>query len=560
MSTNDTSPKNNLITCIERIGIMATSFKGDPARFNLEDPDILLLSEFLEVPPLQAVIFSVIFILNFKNRNVDITDMARYLETSNLNVLPLLTEVEPLESRRLVRRYSGNSRLSDLRKTSIHEIGYFITRNVLEGILRIDKSYLRRKENHTMISLLEEIGNMVDERDEGNMTFEELVTETEKLLQHNTELAFVKRILMYDLSMQDLLMLLYICQQTITGADGIDLARSCEKIYDDADMRFHLRRMIFRGRNDLMQKGLLKLREGLFKSDREVLLTDKSVDELFGEDKDFILHQDKNQRELVYCENIRETSLFFNREEQKQLDFVTDLLDERKFKAMLRRMNKLNMRKGIAILFHGSPGTGKTASAYEISRRTGRDLYAVDISRTKSMWFGESERIIKDLFDRYGRLVKNSDKAPILLFNEADAVFSTRKGVTSSPVSQTENTIQNIILQEMENLNGIMIATTNLTQNLDKAFERRFLFKIAFTRPDAVTRQQIILDKLPAIRPEEAAQIAGKFDLSGGNIENIARKVEMYKILHGKYPVIEQLTTFCQEEGMHEPQRRVIGF
>jgi SpoVK/Ycf46/Vps4 family AAA+-type ATPase len=218
------------------------------------------------------------------------------------------------------------------------------------------------------------------------------------------------------------------------------------------------------------------------------------------------------------------------------------------------------MRKGIAILFHGSPGTGKTASAYEIARRTGRDLYAVDISRTKSMWFGESEKIIKDLFDRYGRLVKNSDKAPILLFNEADAIFSTRKGITSSPVSQTENTIQNIILQEMENLNGIMIATTNLTVNLDKAFERRFLFKIAFTRPDTLTRQQILLDKLPVLQPAEAAQIASRFDLSGGNIENVARKTEMYKVLHGKYPEIEQLTAFCGEEGMVDPQRRAIGF
>jgi hypothetical protein len=539
---------------------MASGFHGDPERFNLQDPDIVALSEFLEVPPLQSVIFSMIFILNFKNRNVDITDMARYLETSNMNILPLLTEVEPLESKRLVRRYSGSTRMSDLRKTSIHEIGYFITRNVLEGILRNDKSFLKRKVEHSMVSLLEEIGAMIDERDEGNMSYEELVSETDKMLQCNRKLPFVKKILVYNLKMTDLLLLIYICQQTLSGMDGTDLARTCEKIYEDADTRFHIRRRIFRGNNDLVRKGLIKLREGLFKSDREVLLTDKSLEELFGEDKDFFLHQDKSRRELVYCEDIPETRLFFNGEEQKQLDFVTGLLDDRNYKAMLRRMNKLHMRKGIAILFHGSPGTGKTASAYEIARRTGRDLYAVDISRTKSMWFGESEKIIKDLFDRYGRLVKNSDKAPILLFNEADAIFSTRKGITSSPVSQTENTIQNIILQEMENLNGIMIATTNLTVNLDKAFERRFLFKIAFTRPDTLTRQQILLDKLPVLQPAEAAQIASRFDLSGGNIENVARKTEMYKVLHGKYPEFEQLTAFCGEEGMVDPQRRAIGF
>ena len=64
---------------------------------------------------------------------------------------------------------------------------------------------------------------------------------------------------------------------------------------------------------------------------------------------------------------------------------------------------------------------------------------------------------------------------PILLFNEADAVFSKRKDVNNGNVAQTENAIQNIILEEMENLDGILIATTNLADNLDGAFERRFV-------------------------------------------------------------------------------------
>lgn len=560
MTTNDSSSKRNLIKCIERIGTMATCFHGDPERFDLKDPDIMTLSEFLEVPPLQTVIFSVVFVLNFKNRSVDVGDMARYMETSNLNVLPLLTELEPLESKRLIRRYTGDSRVRELRRTSIHEIGYYITRNVLEGIVRNDKSYLKRKEKHTMVSLLNEIDSMVDERDDGNMTFEELVAETSKLLQHNTELAFVKRILMYDLSMQDLLMLLYICQQTISGIDGVDLARACDKIYDDADTRFQVRRTIFKGRNDLMQKNLLKLREGFFKTDREVLLTEQAVDDLFGQDKDFIMAQDKNQRELLGFENIRETKLFFNPEVQSQLDFVTGLLEESRYKAVLQRMEALNMPQGVAILFHGSPGTGKTASAFEIARRTGRDLFMVDISRTKSMWFGESEKIIKDLFDRYGRLVKNSDKTPILLFNEADAVLSSRKENNRSSVDQTENTIQNIILQEMEKLNGIMIATTNLTQNLDNAFERRFLFKIFFNMPNLETMHRILTDKLHMLKPHESEQIASQFNLSGGNIENIARKAEIYKVLHGDYPEFEKLIVFCREESINGQGRRVIGF
>jgi SpoVK/Ycf46/Vps4 family AAA+-type ATPase len=176
------------------------------------------------------------------------------------------------------------------------------------------------------------------------------------------------------------------------------------------------------------------------------------------------------------------------------------------------------------------------------------------------MWFGESEKIIKDLFERYSRLVKNSDKAPILLFNEADAIFSTRRGITASSVSQTENTIQNIILQEMENLEGILIATTNLTQNLDAAFERRFLFKVAFRKPNHDTMQRILLDKLPMIKPGDAVQIARQFDLSGGNIENIARKAEMHMVLRGKYPEIKAIMDFCREESIEKSGGKRVGF
>ena len=79
-------------------------------------------------------------------------------------------------------------------------------------------------------------------------------------------------------------------------------------------------------------------------------------------------------------------------------------------------------------------------------------------------------------------MVKRSDVAPILLFNEADAIFGVRKNGAENAVDKMENTIQNIILQEMEDLNGILIATTNLATNLDSAFERRFLYKIEFEK------------------------------------------------------------------------------
>jgi SpoVK/Ycf46/Vps4 family AAA+-type ATPase len=184
----------------------------------------------------------------------------------------------------------------------------------------------------------------------------------------------------------------------------------------------------------------------------------------------------------------------------------------------------------------------------------------VDIAETKSMWFGESEKKIKKIFSRYRSLVDELDITPILLFNEADAVIGKRKDVSSSSVAQTENAIQNIILQEMENLNGILIATTNLTQNMDIAFERRFIFKIEFKKPELPVRQSIWHLMIPFLSDYEAQAIASRFDFSGGQIENIARKSTVEFILSGEEPSFEKLIDFCHEELLKKANANIIGF
>ena len=152
--------------------------------------------------------------------------------------------------------------------------------------------------------------------------------------------------------------------------------------------------------------------------------------------------------------------------------------------------------------------------------------------------------------------------APILLFNEADAVLGIRQEGAQRSVDKMENSIQNIILQEMETLEGIMIATTNLTSNLDKAFERRFIYKIEFERPGTEAKQQIWKSMIPALSDETAGSLARDFDLSGGQIENIARKRTVELILSGNEPTEQQIREYCQSEAMDSraEKRRKIGF
>lgn len=224
---------------------------------------------------------------------------------------------------------------------------------------------------------------------------------------------------------------------------------------------------------------------------------------------------------------------------------------EENFSTIQERLEKQGMRKGFACLFHGSPGTGKTETVYQLARLTKRDIMFVDIAQSKSMWYGESEKIIKRIFDKYRGYVKSCKTTPILLFNEADAIIGKRKEANSNSVAQTENTIQNIILQEMENLDGIMIATTNLTQNLDSAFERRFLFKINFQKPKPKVKAKIWKAMLPSLSQKEALELSERFDFSGGEIENIVRKCTIDSILNNMKPSIEKIRMYCETERIH---------
>ena len=219
------------------------------------------------------------------------------------------------------------------------------------------------------------------------------------------------------------------------------------------------------------------------------------------------------------------------------------------------------MRRGFACIFYGSPGTGKTETVLQLARETGRAIKMVDVPNLRSKWVGDTEKNIKAVFDDYRRLCKDSKLAPILLFNEADAVLCKRNEGAVTGVDKMENAMQNIILQEMENLDGIMIATTNLSGNLDAAFERRFLYKIEFLKPTPNESKHIWRALLPDLDEKDALDLASAYSFSGGQIENIARKHIIDGILNEEDGLaIDAIREACRAEQFHNKSVNKIGF
>ena len=252
--------------------------------------------------------------------------------------------------------------------------------------------------------------------------------------------------------------------------------------------------------------------------------------------------------------------LFYNPDEKKQIERLQQLLMPESLKNVLSSMKEKGLRTGFSCLFYGAPGTGKTETVYQLARRTGRKILEADVAKLRNCYVGETEKNVRNLFADYRIACSENDLNPILLFNEADAILGTRMEGAVRSVDRMENSVQNILLQEMENFSGILIATTNLLGNLDPAFERRFLYKVRFNKPELDSRVKIWKSQFPDLSDKEALEIAGEFPFSGGQIENIVRKSTVDSILSGEPLCFDQLRQYCLEEAVDKKAGKRIGF
>lgn len=386
------------------------------------------------------------------------------------------------------------------------------------------------------------------------------------LVVKNSNLAFVKAMVLYDIDVEDKDFPLFILLCTLFVIDGDDDIRchDLDFIYEEGESVWRwAKRDLNQGNHRFLQKKFIEYTNDDGFADRESFkITDSAKKLLFSELNLSAMRGSRPKGGMLSFESIKPKLLFYNDKERKQVEELAALLDEKNFQGIRDRLKETNFRSGFACLFYGAPGTGKTETVLQIARKTGRDLIQVNISEIKSMWVGESEKNIKGIFDDYRKMVKQSAKIPILLFNEADAIIGKRMVGAEKAVDKLENNIQNIILQEIEQLDGILIATTNLAENMDKAFERRFLYKVKFEKPDLHCRLQIWQTMIPSLNDADASFLAARYDFSGGEIENIARHYTIQSILHGKPAnMVKSLVGYCDSERLEgRPPKRKVGF
>ena len=174
---------------------------------------------------------------------------------------------------------------------------------------------------------------------------------------------------------------------------------------------------------------------------------------------------------------------------------------------------------GIKALFTGEPGTGKTMSAEVVTGMLGLELLKVDLAQVVSKWVGETEKNMEEVFQQA------EDSHAVLLFDEADALFGKR-GEVKQGTDRYANLEVGYLLQRLEASDGLIILTSNLKENIDPAFTRRFHFVVHFPRPGAAERRALWHLAFPPeapLAPDVDLEALCRLDMTGASITAAAR-------------------------------------
>ncbi len=521
-------------------------------------PEVAPISEFFKTSPAESILLG--YFLNAYLKDNEPTkhcilchfgkDISSMAEVNDL--------IEALVEKKLILKKGGN--------TKRFKYNYKIVAANPKAILAMtegDITLMEMKKLETFDDVLMEVNDLIVQRINENLNTDKLIEEVNRLLHINNHLEEIKWIISQkEISGVDLVIFLDICIEHNNGEEEIDMEKMIKEVIDSVPDRMRYKQSLKSNQCLLLNKNYLTNAGDSFGIFSYVQLSDHSMNKLFSHMKELTTKPfNPRMGQLISFESLKEEKLVYNPRELNQINTLADALQQDRYTSITGKMVDNNMKPGFTVLMHGYPGTGKTSSVKSLARKTGRHIFMVDIPKINSKWVGESEKNLSRLFDEYRRARKHFDKDPILLFNEADAILGKRISANSS-VDKMNNSMQNILLQELEDFEGIFIATTNLADQLDGAFDRRLLYKLEFQKPENNVRLEILRNAFPQLDDELLNTINSEYPLTGGQITNIKKKILVKEMLEQDMDLESALMLLCEEEFSlrKNGNRTTIGF
>lgn len=501
-------------------------------------------SDYLRVDQLSALLFANAFTIGHRENSFH--EIFKYFGMNEfLEVLKHQANIELLYKKSLLK----NKRARQCQFNTFE-----VPQGIIDKISKGEPIPVTASENippKGFVDVLQEFDELSDQFDDEKINLMEFRYEMRSLIENNLHFPFFTKMKNWNLNDFETFFLLDTIWDAVDHGNNnfnTNVSRTVGGFYKSKSNELEVVTSIVSGETRLTTQRLIDLEKSKYKNRVNAKLSKYVLKTLRETQKIKLDIIEEENTSLLLHSKIKRKELFYSKNESIQIETINNILDETKFRSVKKMMAQKAMPAGITILLHGEPGTGKTETIYQLAKASGRNIFKVDISQTKTMWFGESEKLVKKIFTDYKDLKKDEKRCPILLFNEADAVIGKRRTTGSSSVSNTENAMQNILLEEIENFEGILCATTNLIENMDAAFERRFLYKVKFEKPLLQNSAKIWLSKLPFLKESESLLLAETFSFSGGEMENIARKSTLHEILTGDIPDFELVNKFCSEE------------
>ena len=514
----------------------------------LDEPAAALCEYLGTEDKITALIFASLFTMYYDNlaRPISFHSLSDFYQCNPLVVLQYREKMKWIVEKGYVEETPNPD---DSSAAEFYTIPDFVSEAIINNtpIPALDRQKTRNI--NTFIHQIEKIG---DRRIDSGSKIQVLYDEIERKEREHKNVASLEEVKKVLPNMSDRALFYDVAAGMLNHMNSeVEVMILVNRNSDEATGRQYIIDSFMSETNTLFTRELLQFENKASMMDSTVSLTDKAFDLLLGESEGRFYHKKISDKQMKSPDKIQEKELFYMPENEKEIKKLYDSFGKENLKNLQARLEEKKLPKGICVMFYGEPGTGKTETVYQMAKKTGRPVFHVDIGSMRSQWYGETEQKFSKLFNDYRKMcesaAKNDELLPILLFNEADAIFGKRVENAQNG-GRVDNTIQNILLEEMERLPGILIATTNIEGNLDKAFERRFLFKIKFAKPNLEIKAKIWKSNIDWLSEDEATKLAAEFPFSGGEIANVVRKITMDEILSGERTPFEQIVDYCKTE------------
>lgn len=412
-------------------------------------------------------------------------------------------------------------------------------------------------------SYIENYSEIFQEMENDEAYYEDLKNEVHNLWGNYKEIPFIEWASQFNLDLDAKIILssmLYF--NLILGKEDINVDRIINLFEKKPILKQHLKLSLLDGTNKLLRYNLISFSNNDLASIDKMVLTKLVIENL--DCKTYQVSKSKNitlkRGKLIMPDKIEEESLYFNQEEQNKLLQIENILQSRRYDSTIKAIEESQILNNVTIILFGPSGTGKTSSAKFIAKRTNRPIYEVQTETIRDMFVGESEKNLSQIFSEYEACKNYLGVDPILLLNEADSLLGNRIN-TIRGSDKMENSMVNILLEKLESFKGIFIATTNLIKNIDKAFERRILFKIKIDKPNRNTQKKIIKSNFKKIKDNTIEKVLNEFSLTGAEIRNINKRFLINRLINQELEIEDCFYELCQEEfSISNQSSNKIGF